>query len=70
MANTSGPTQEKRRRERARAESKQEKDRDREVRKEQKKTRDENLKPGEDPDLIGIVAGPQPREDEEEERGI
>jgi hypothetical protein len=71
MANTSGPTQEKRRRERSRQESKQQKGLDREARKEQKKTRLENLKPGEDPDLIGIVAGPQAREDEEDEpRGI
>jgi hypothetical protein len=71
MANTSGPTQEKRRRERSRQESKQQKDADREVRKEQKKLRLENLKPGEDPDLVGIVAGPQASPDEEDEpRGI
>ena len=70
MANTSGPTQEKRRRERARQEMKAEKDRDRAIRKEQKKLRDESLLPGEDPDLAGIIAGPQERIEEDEPRGI
>ena len=67
MANTARATQEKRRRERSKMDAKAEKAAIREVRKEQKKTRDENLKDGEDPDLAGIYHGPHnnlPPEDE------
>ncbi len=60
MANNARATQEKRRRERNKQDAKAEKERDRAVRKEQKKLRDENLVEGEDPDLVGIVPGPQP----------
>ena len=60
MAKGAGATQEKRRRERQKKEKNEEKARDREVRKEQRKLRGEGLDDGEDPDLIGIVAGPQP----------
>ena len=60
MASNNRATQEKRRRERSRQETTVAKAADRMVRKEQKKVRDENLKPGEDPDLVGIYPGPQP----------
>ena len=66
MASNNRATQEKRRRERSKQDNHAAKVQDRLVRKEQKKTRDENLKPGEDPDLIGIYAGPQPILDEDE----
>ena len=59
MAKGAGATQEKRRRERQRKEAKEIKNSERAVRKEEKKNRGE-LADGEDPDLIGIVAGPQP----------
>ena len=66
MASTSRATQEKKRRERDKQDRRAEKDRDRLERKEIKKTRDENLLPGQDPDLIGIYPGPQaPMEDED-----
>jgi hypothetical protein len=58
MASTTRATQEKKRRERSKQENKAEKGREREVRKELKKIRDESLKPGEDPDLVGIFPGP------------
>ena len=54
------PSQAKRQRERNKAEKQQEKRAERTVRKEQKKL---DLPPGpqdEDPDLAGIVPGPQP----------
>jgi hypothetical protein len=62
MSRGAGATQEKRRRERAKAEKKEEKARDRVVRKEQRKLNADGsvADDGEDPDLIGIVAGPQP----------
>jgi len=60
MASNQRATMGKRNRERAKAEAKAEKEQSRLVRKEQKKTRMENLKPGEDPDLVGIYPGPQP----------
>lgn len=60
-----GPaTQAKRNRERDKAERKQEKDEKRQLRKEQRKERDLLAFDGVDPDLVGIVAGPQPRQDE------
>ncbi len=66
MAGNQRATQEKRRRERAKQETHAEKAQARLSRKEQKKVRDENLKPGEDPDLVGIFHGPQPVQDEDE----
>jgi len=64
MAKPGRITQEKRNRERARQERREEKETDREIRKEARKARAESLQDGIDPDLIGIVAGPQPvRED-------
>lgn len=67
MASNQRATQEKRRRERAKQEGRAEKAQDRVARKEQKKIREEGLKPGEDPDLIGIFPGPHnmPNLDEE-----
>jgi hypothetical protein len=56
-----GPsTQAKRNRERSRQERNQEKEAKRLIRKEQKKERDLLADDGQDPDLIGIVPGPQP----------
>jgi hypothetical protein len=60
MAFNQRATQEKRRRERSKQESRAQKAEDRVTRKELKKQRDANRVPGEDPDLEGIVAGPQP----------
>ncbi len=60
MSKPSRATQAKRNRERSRQERQQEKKEDRVVRKEMKKLRIESLEIGVDPDLIGIVAGPQP----------
>lgn len=60
MASNQRATQEKRRRERAKQEAHLEKAQARLVRKERKRLRDESLRPGEDPDLIGIFPGPQP----------
>ena len=65
MASNQRATQEKRRRERSKQENKVEKSEDRLKRKELKKERMDNLKPGEDPDLIGIYPGPQPIPEEE-----
>ena len=54
-----GPT--KRQKELARAEKKREKDAKREQRKKEKEERAQNPgDPGEDPDLAGIIPGPQP----------
>jgi len=56
-----GPaTQAKRKRERARQERQQEKQEKRSLRKEQRKERERLIESGVDPDLEGIVAGPQP----------
>ncbi len=63
-----GPaSQAKRARERAKSERHQEKQEKREVRKEQKKERDRLIAEGRDPDLEGIVAGPQGPSDEDSE---
>ena len=61
-----GPaTQAKRNRERSKQEWQQEKEAKRSLRKEeQKKERDRLLEEGIDPDLAGIVPGPQPGQDE------
>lgn len=66
MASNQRATQEKRRRERSKQENKVEKGEDRLKRKEARKVRNENLKPGEDPDLVGIYPGPQPIVEDEE----
>jgi signal transduction histidine kinase len=56
-----GPTtQAKRNRERSKQERNQEKQEKRLIRKEQKKERDRLSGEGHDPDLDGIVPGPQP----------
>ena len=57
------PSLKKRQREMARKEQQADKAQRRAERKVQKDTRDP-AEPGEDPDLAGIVPGPQPREDE------
>ena len=54
----------KRQKERQRQERREEKAVTRVARREEKKTRTDNLAPGEDPDLVGLVMGPQPRLDE------
>lgn len=61
MAKPSGATQAKRSRERNRQEKQQEKRVERAIRKEQKKTSMEDGSMADvDPDLIGIIPGPQP----------
>ena len=61
MARPSPQTQAKRRRELSKKEKRKEKDEKRAYRKEQKEMGDNNMvPPGEDPDLYGIVPGPQP----------
>jgi hypothetical protein len=55
-------TQAKRNRERSKQERQQEKQEKRSVRKENKKERDRLHSEGYDPDLEGIVPGPQPME--------
>lgn len=64
MANANRATQGKRNRELARRDRQQEKEEKRAARKEQKEQRSQDMQDGIDPDLEGIVAGPQPpRED-------
>lgn len=60
MAKPGKATLEKRNRERAKQERKAEKREDRVRRKEERENRVRSLTNGEDPDLIGIVPGPQP----------
>lgn len=60
MGKPNRATQEKRSRERAQKERQQGKKEERALRKGQKKDRSEMLIEGIDPDLIGIVPGPQP----------
>lgn len=54
----------KREKERARQERAQEKDLKRKARKEEKATTGEAGTPGEDPDIAGIIPGPQPVADD------
>ena len=61
MAKPGRATQEKRLRERTQKERQQEKEMQRAIRKEARAVRVEGLAPGEDPDLVGIYPGPQPR---------
>lgn len=56
----SRPTQNKRARERARQEKRQNKEVRRQQAKEQKARNETAVAPGEDPDIAGIVPGPQP----------
>lgn len=64
MAKPSRATQAKRSRERAKQEKQQEKRTERAIRKEQKKTEPDDMQfDGEDPDLAGIIPGPQPPSD-------
>lgn len=60
MAKPGPTTQAKRNRERSRQERQQEKEEKRLQRKELKKERDRLASDGVDPDLAGIVPGPQP----------
>ncbi|MFC1639424.1 hypothetical protein ACFL3B_01515 [Gemmatimonadota bacterium] len=61
MARPSPQTQAKRRRELSKKEKRKAKEEKRAYRKEQKDMGDDGLvPPGEDPDLFGIVPGPQP----------
>jgi hypothetical protein len=60
MANRTKVTQQKRARERAKQERQQEKTRRREEAK-TRKVHNPNVAGGEDPDIAGIVPGPQPR---------
>lgn len=60
MANRTKVTQQKRARERAKQERQQEKNRRREENKMGKGPRPQAM-PGEDPDIAGIVPGPQPK---------
>jgi hypothetical protein len=63
MAKPTRATQAKRNRERSKNEKQQEKRFERNIRKEQRKLEglDGVTGPGEDPDLAGIVPGPQPQ---------
>jgi hypothetical protein len=63
MAMNSGTT--KRQREMARRQRQQEKATKMQKRQEEKKNRAASAIPGEDPDLVGIVLGPQPREEDD-----
>ena len=56
----SRPTQNKRHRERARQEKQQQKQARRQAAKFQKDNDQTTVAPGEDPDIAGIVPGPQP----------
>ena len=60
MAKPGPTTQAKRNRERSRQERQQEKEQKRLLRKEQRKERERLVVDGHDPDLAGIVPGPQP----------
>jgi hypothetical protein len=57
------PSHEKRQKEKRRQDRQREKDERRKIRKEEKATRPSG-EPGEDPDLAGIVPGPQPPPEE------
>lgn len=63
MAKKSGTTFEKRRRERAKIEKRQEKQKKRELRKLEKENTIPGLEYG-DPDIAGIIPGPQPLPEE------
>jgi len=63
MAMNSGTT--KRQREMARRQRQQEKAAKMQKRQEEKRVRAANAIPGEDPDIAGIIPGPQPREDDD-----
>lgn len=64
MGKNPGATFAKRARERARQERQQAKAAERAQRRAEKKQRGP-LAPGEDPDIAGIIPGPQPRRDDE-----
>jgi hypothetical protein len=59
------PGMSKRQREMARRQKQQEKSARKQQRQQDKKDRLATLPAGEDPDLVGIVPGPQPRSDED-----
>lgn len=60
MANRTKVTQQKRARERAKQERQQEKTRRREEAKSRKANAQQHTDSGEDPDIAGIIPGPQP----------
>jgi hypothetical protein len=60
LANNGRPSITKRNREQARRERNQAKNERRAERAAEKRNRDANSVPGEDPDIAGIVPGPQP----------
>ena len=62
MSKSNQATQTKRNRERSRQERQQQKQDKRVLRNEQKKERDRSIADGSDPDLAGIMPGPQPKE--------
>jgi len=64
MARPNRATQDKRNRERAKQERQAEKREDRERRKEAREIRAAQIATGEDPDIAGIIPGPQPREED------
>ncbi len=64
MGRPSPATQAKRNRERTKQEAQAGKREKRSMRNEQKKERDQSIEQGLDPDLEGIVPGPQPYVDE------
>jgi hypothetical protein len=59
----------KRQKELARQEKQRAKEERREARKREKEARPARTETGEDPDIAGIVPGPQPRLEEDEEEG-
>jgi hypothetical protein len=61
MANRTKVTQQKRARERAKQERQQEKSRRREEARMRKGSHPQAASPGEDPDIAGIIPGPQPK---------
>ncbi|MGK5086038.1 hypothetical protein WDW86_00630 [Bdellovibrionota bacterium FG-2] len=63
MGRPSPATQAKRNRERSKQETQAGKREKRSLRNESKKDRDESVAGGHDPDLEGIVPGPQPRDE-------
>ena len=65
MPPTQRPSINKRNREQAKREKQQEKAARRAERAEERKTRAASAEEGEDPDLAGIVPGPQPRNDDD-----
>lgn len=64
MARPNRATQDKRNRERAKQERQAEKREERDRRKEERESRATQIAAGEDPDIVGIVPGPQLRQED------